>query len=172
MIVQQFILSQDKEPIVVIVNLPFNMSSSNPVRGPKVAYEVMDDAVIMEFDLNGLPPENMWFVWTIFKKRELVLKWMSKNRIKFLSRLIWVKVNEEGKILSTLGNVTGACTEEVLFGLRGQFPGTLERRFVGKEVFYGVKRWNSEKPIELYMIFEGVLKMKLLGGNYLGGIII
>eukprot|EP00924_Labyrinthula_sp_SR-Ha-C_P001777 snap_masked-scaffold_64-processed-gene-0.67-mRNA-1 protein AED:1.00 eAED:1.00 QI:0/0/0/0/1/1/2/0/376 len=130
--VQDFILYQEEKPDVLIVDLPFKVFSSDPVRGPKVEYDVLNDAAILNLDVNGLPLNNMWFVWTIFKKKELVLKWVAKNGIRFLSRLIWVKVNEDGRILSTLGNVTGACIEEVLIGLRGQFPDNLERRFIGK----------------------------------------
>eukprot|EP00924_Labyrinthula_sp_SR-Ha-C_P014197 snap_masked-scaffold_59-processed-gene-0.47-mRNA-1 protein AED:0.39 eAED:0.39 QI:0/0/0/0.5/1/1/2/0/197 len=153
--VQEFSFNQEEKPDVFIVDLPFKMFSSDPVRGPKVEYDVLDDAAILNLDVNGLPPNNMWFVWTVFKKRELVLKWMAINGIKFLSRLIWVKVNEDGRILSTLGNVTGACTEEVL---------------IGKEVFYGVRRGNSEKPVELYQIIENVfnndaVKWELFGRN-------
>eukprot|EP00924_Labyrinthula_sp_SR-Ha-C_P012701 snap_masked-scaffold_67-processed-gene-0.57-mRNA-1 protein AED:0.72 eAED:0.73 QI:0/0/0/0.5/1/1/2/0/123 len=105
-----------------------------------------------------------------YRRKICVMKWMAKNGIKFLSRLIWVKANENGRILSTLGNATGACTEEVLNGLRGQFPDALEKRFIGKEVFYGVRRGSSEKPIELYQIIENVfdnnaVKWELFGRN-------
>eukprot|EP00924_Labyrinthula_sp_SR-Ha-C_P012204 augustus_masked-scaffold_10-processed-gene-0.10-mRNA-1 protein AED:0.78 eAED:0.78 QI:0/0/0/0.5/1/1/2/0/431 len=81
--VQDFVLNQEERPDVLIVDLPFKMFSSDPVRGPKVEYNVLDDATILNLDVNGLAPNNMWFVWTVFKKRELVLKWMAKNGIKF-----------------------------------------------------------------------------------------
>eukprot|EP00924_Labyrinthula_sp_SR-Ha-C_P014497 snap_masked-scaffold_94-processed-gene-0.10-mRNA-1 protein AED:1.00 eAED:1.00 QI:0/-1/0/0/-1/1/1/0/163 len=133
--VQKFIFNQKEKPDVLIVDLPFKMFSSDPVRGPKVEYDVLDAAAILNLVVNGLPPNNMWFAWTVFKKRDLVLKWMEKNGIKFLSRLIWVKVNEDRTILSTLENLTGACTEKVLIGLRGHFPDTLEKSLLEKKFF-------------------------------------
>eukprot|EP00924_Labyrinthula_sp_SR-Ha-C_P001814 snap_masked-scaffold_91-processed-gene-0.25-mRNA-1 protein AED:0.10 eAED:0.11 QI:0/-1/0/1/-1/1/1/0/95 len=75
-----------------------------------------------------------------------------------------------GKVASTLGNLTGSCTEECLLGVKGDLPRKMIRRFLGKEILFGIKTGNSQKPIELYEMVErnfanDAIKLELFGRN-------
>eukprot|EP00924_Labyrinthula_sp_SR-Ha-C_P016785 snap_masked-scaffold_6-processed-gene-14.39-mRNA-1 protein AED:1.00 eAED:1.00 QI:0/0/0/0/1/1/2/0/284 len=158
--VQEFLKSTELKPQVVIVDFPYNLFSGDPIRGPSNNYDQMKDKDIMALDVSSLGQDNLWFVWTLASKRKLALKWFEKNEIKFMSRLLLVKTSKSGKLLSTLGNISGACVAECLIGLRGDFSAGLKTRFIGKESFFGRKYGNSMKPIELYKMIE-----RMIGNN-------
>eukprot|EP00924_Labyrinthula_sp_SR-Ha-C_P010548 snap_masked-scaffold_70-processed-gene-0.71-mRNA-1 protein AED:1.00 eAED:1.00 QI:0/-1/0/0/-1/1/1/0/73 len=71
-----------------------------------------------------------------------------------MGRFIWVKTNRYDKILSTLRNLNMRCTEEFILGVKGNLPEVLLTRSLGKEILYGRRTGNSEKPIELYELLE------------------
>eukprot|EP00924_Labyrinthula_sp_SR-Ha-C_P015790 snap_masked-scaffold_4-processed-gene-9.10-mRNA-1 protein AED:1.00 eAED:1.00 QI:0/0/0/0/1/1/2/0/302 len=110
--VQEFLKSTELKPQVVIVDFPYNLFSGDPIRGPSNNYDQMKDKDIMALDVSSLGKDNLWFVWTLASKRKLAVKWLEKNEIKFMSRLLWVKTSKSGKLLSTLGNISGACVAE------------------------------------------------------------
>eukprot|EP00924_Labyrinthula_sp_SR-Ha-C_P002665 snap_masked-scaffold_13-processed-gene-3.32-mRNA-1 protein AED:1.00 eAED:1.00 QI:0/0/0/0/1/1/2/0/1264 len=168
--VPSFLTKKEVNPDVVILDPPYKVFSENPVRGPRISYNVMKDDEIRNLPLRLLGENILFFVWTISSKRDVAIDMMMNNNIRFLSRLIWVKMTPSGNISSTLGNITGACTEECLIGLKGKWPNTMLKRFLGKEVMFGVKTGNSQKPHELYELIEknfkdNAVKLELFGRN-------
>eukprot|EP00924_Labyrinthula_sp_SR-Ha-C_P004884 snap_masked-scaffold_1-processed-gene-15.23-mRNA-1 protein AED:0.47 eAED:0.47 QI:0/-1/0/1/-1/1/1/0/1610 len=159
--VQDFLRSTKIKPQVIVVDFPYNLFPDDPIRGPSNKYDQMKDKDIMALDINPLE-DNLWFVWTLTSKRDLALEWFKKNKIRFMSRLLWAKTSKSGKLLSTLGNISGACVEECLIGLRGRFPIGMRKRFIGKELFFGRKYANSMKPVELYEMIE-----RMIGNNFI-----
>eukprot|EP00924_Labyrinthula_sp_SR-Ha-C_P004954 snap_masked-scaffold_1-processed-gene-16.57-mRNA-1 protein AED:1.00 eAED:1.00 QI:0/0/0/0/1/1/2/0/115 len=111
----------------------------------------MLDEEIKKIPLELLRNNILYFIWTISSKREVALDLMLNNGI---NQLIWVRLTSAGNITSTMGNLTGACTEECLIGLRGSFPHTMLKGFLGKEIMFGIKTGNSQKPVELYQLIE------------------
>eukprot|EP00924_Labyrinthula_sp_SR-Ha-C_P009080 maker-scaffold_2-augustus-gene-12.59-mRNA-1 protein AED:0.38 eAED:0.40 QI:0/0/0/0.5/0/0.5/2/0/392 len=90
------------------------------------------------------------------------------NGVKELGRLVWIKSNGKDKIVSTLGNVTMKRTEECIIGVHNSFPKTLIQRNFGKEVFYGKRSGNAQKPTEFYRLIESnfepnAAKLELFG---------
>eukprot|EP00924_Labyrinthula_sp_SR-Ha-C_P016113 snap_masked-scaffold_4-processed-gene-19.26-mRNA-1 protein AED:1.00 eAED:1.00 QI:0/-1/0/0/-1/1/1/0/227 len=166
----KFVESSTLKPDVVILDPPYRIFSDNPIRGPRISYSTLSDEQIENIPLWKLGDDVLYFIWTIPSKRSVSMKLMEKNGIRFVGRLIWVKMTPAGKVASTLGNLTGACTNECLLGLKRNLPHRMLRRFLGKEVIFGIKTGNSQKPVELYELIEAnfsseALKAELFGRN-------
>eukprot|EP00924_Labyrinthula_sp_SR-Ha-C_P007313 augustus_masked-scaffold_8-processed-gene-14.99-mRNA-1 protein AED:1.00 eAED:1.00 QI:0/0/0/0/1/1/5/0/886 len=154
----------------VVMDPPYKIFSTDPVRGPQISYSVMPDDDIINLDLRRLGTGVVYFIWTLPSKKNVTLDMMRRNGIQYLGRFLWIKSTSRGKIVSSQGLVTGTCSEECLIGLVGNFPGKLKTRFFGKEILFGLRVGNSCKPLEFYERVDGICeagveKLELFGRN-------
>eukprot|EP00924_Labyrinthula_sp_SR-Ha-C_P008562 snap_masked-scaffold_32-processed-gene-3.24-mRNA-1 protein AED:1.00 eAED:1.00 QI:0/-1/0/0/-1/1/1/0/329 len=166
--VEEFLVSHNKNYDVIVVGPPWHTFSADPVRGPAVNYNIMKDFDIINLNLQRVMNNTMIFVWVIRGKEHVVEQLFETNGVKKLGRLVWIKTNGKDKIVSTLGNVTMKCTEECIIGVYNSFPRTLIQRNFGKEVFYGKRSGNAQKPTEFYELIESnfesdATKLELFG---------
>eukprot|EP00924_Labyrinthula_sp_SR-Ha-C_P010152 maker-scaffold_66-snap-gene-0.75-mRNA-1 protein AED:0.85 eAED:0.85 QI:0/0/0/0.5/1/1/2/0/544 len=166
--VEEFLDSHNEKYEVIVVDPPWHTFSADPVRGPAVNYNVMKDFDIINLSLKRIMDKTTIFIWVIRGKEHVVEQLFEVNGFKKLGRLVWIKTNGKDKIVSTLGNVTMKCTEECIIGVYNSFPRTLIQRNFGKEVFYGKRSGNAQKPTEFYRLIESnfesdTAKLELFG---------
>eukprot|EP00924_Labyrinthula_sp_SR-Ha-C_P006064 snap_masked-scaffold_65-processed-gene-0.37-mRNA-1 protein AED:0.27 eAED:0.27 QI:0/-1/0/1/-1/1/1/0/95 len=88
----KFLESPTLKPDVVILDYPCKVFSDKPIRGPRISYYALSDEQIKNISLWKLGEDVLYFIWTIPSKRNVSMKLMEENRIKFVSRLIWIKM--------------------------------------------------------------------------------
>eukprot|EP00924_Labyrinthula_sp_SR-Ha-C_P016187 snap_masked-scaffold_4-processed-gene-21.51-mRNA-1 protein AED:1.00 eAED:1.00 QI:0/-1/0/0/-1/1/1/0/2106 len=155
---------------VVVIDPPYKVFSDNPTRGPRIVYKTLEDEKLMNLDLQAFGENTLFFIWTLRKKRHVALKMLENNHLTFLGRLLWIKTSKSGKVATTLGTVVGSCVEECLISVKGELPRKMVRRYIGPECLFGLKRGNSEKPVEFYDLIDDLFtsdtkKVELFGRN-------
>eukprot|EP00924_Labyrinthula_sp_SR-Ha-C_P000042 augustus_masked-scaffold_60-processed-gene-0.71-mRNA-1 protein AED:0.69 eAED:0.69 QI:0/-1/0/1/-1/1/1/0/2071 len=152
--VRCFLTETQKKFDVLIVDPPWRVFSGDPVRGPAVSYSTLSDDEILKLNLKAVMHNTLCCVWVIKGKENIVQELFHRNGIRMMGRFIWIKTNGHNKILSTLGNLTMRCTEECILGVKGELPKVLVTRSLGKEILYGKRTGNAQKPVELYELLE------------------
>eukprot|EP00924_Labyrinthula_sp_SR-Ha-C_P004276 snap_masked-scaffold_3-processed-gene-19.39-mRNA-1 protein AED:0.47 eAED:0.49 QI:0/0/0/0.25/1/1/4/0/1284 len=152
--VRDFLVECCEEYEVLVIDPPWNVFSSNPIRGPAVTYKTMKDADIISLPLKNVVRNGLIFCWVVRGKEKIVERMFEGNDIKYHGRLLWIKTNGHDRILSTLGNITMKCTKECFIGVKGILPNKLKKKTIGKEILYGQRAGNARKPVELYELIE------------------
>eukprot|EP00924_Labyrinthula_sp_SR-Ha-C_P001736 augustus_masked-scaffold_113-processed-gene-0.12-mRNA-1 protein AED:1.00 eAED:1.00 QI:0/0/0/0/1/1/3/0/823 len=155
---------------VVVIDPPYKMFSDNPTRGPRIVYDTIEDEKLANINLEAFGEDTLFFIWTLCKKRHVALKILETNNLVFLGRILWIKTSKAGKVVTTLGTVVGSCVEECLIAVKGELPRKMLRRCIGPECLFGLKRGNSEKPVEFYELIDDHFtsdrkKVELFGRN-------
>eukprot|EP00924_Labyrinthula_sp_SR-Ha-C_P003155 augustus_masked-scaffold_15-processed-gene-0.43-mRNA-1 protein AED:1.00 eAED:1.00 QI:0/0/0/0/1/1/2/0/2053 len=152
--VRCFLAETQEKFDVLIVDPPWRVFSGDPVRGPAVSYSTLPDEEILKLNLKVVMSNTLCCIWVIKGKENFVQELFRRNGIRMMGRFIWIKTNGCNKILSTLGNLTMRYTEECILGVKGELPKVLVTRSLGKEVLYGKRTGNAQKPVELYELLE------------------
>eukprot|EP00924_Labyrinthula_sp_SR-Ha-C_P005510 augustus_masked-scaffold_62-processed-gene-0.16-mRNA-1 protein AED:1.00 eAED:1.00 QI:0/-1/0/0/-1/1/1/0/2107 len=152
--VRTYLAEAEEKFDIIVADPPWSVFSGDPIRGPSVTYTTMKDDEIANLNLRVVMENTLVFIWVVRGKEKVVEKLFERNSIQYKGKILWIKTNGKDKILSTLGNLTMKCTEECYLGVYNNLPGCLKVRSLGKEILYGRRNGNSQKPIELYNLIE------------------
>jgi mRNA (2'-O-methyladenosine-N6-)-methyltransferase len=83
---------------VIMIDPPWQLSSSNPTRGVKIDYSVLTDQVIQDCNIPALQTEGFIFIWAINSKMMTTLKFLKLWGYEYVDEVQWVKQTVTGKI--------------------------------------------------------------------------
>ena len=82
----------------VMIDPPWQLSTSDPARGVTIKYPTMTDDKIMELDIGSLQTDGFLFLWAINSKIVVSLKMIKEWGYKLVDEIQWVKLTVKGKI--------------------------------------------------------------------------
>ena len=96
-------------------------------------------------------------MWVVPSKEDLARDWMRYYDVEIIDRISWIKMNKEGLVVNSLGFHFLRCKEDIIIGRVGNFKKVVKKTNFGKDVIFGRRRKQSQKPIELYDLIENNL---------------
>jgi len=139
---------------VVLMDPPWQLSSSNPTRGVAIAYDTLSDVQIQKMPINVLQENGFIFIWTINAKYSLCFSLMELWGYKFCDEVCWIKQSVSGKIAKGHGFYLQHSKETCLVGVKGN-PWRYEEGIL-EDCIFSRRRGQSQKPEEIYNLIEGL----------------
>ena len=157
---------------VIMMDPPWQLSSSQPSRGVAIGYSSLSDDLISRIPIRILQKEGFLFIWVINAKYGLALQLFEKWGYQLIDEIAWVKRTVTGKIAKGHGFYLQHSKETCLVGFKGnlsQFSNnnvthqqngiekTQENNFkinIANDVIFSERRGQSQKPNEIYDIIE------------------
>eukprot|EP00924_Labyrinthula_sp_SR-Ha-C_P003261 snap_masked-scaffold_15-processed-gene-4.36-mRNA-1 protein AED:0.13 eAED:0.18 QI:0/-1/0/1/-1/1/1/0/174 len=131
---------------VIMLDPPYQFCQGNPIRGPANDFNQVQDSKLLELNFDKVARNKLIFIWTFWGKRDIIFRCLEKWGLKYIDHVLWVKITCNGKVRSTLGNMTLKCVEELLICGKGELPVNLEKRNFGKEISMAPSTGNCRKP--------------------------
>ena len=141
---------------VIMMDPPWQLSSSNPTRGVAIAYETLTDNYIANMPLGCLQKDGFLFIWTINAKFSLCFSLMKKWGYKYYDDICWIKESVNGKIAKGHGFYLQHSKETCLIGIKGN-PESRSRTEILEDCIFSKRRGQSQKPNEIYDMIEGLV---------------
>jgi mRNA (2'-O-methyladenosine-N6-)-methyltransferase len=166
---------------VIMMDPPWQLSSSQPSRGVAIGYSSLSDDLISRIPIKTLQVEGFLFIWVINAKYGLALKLFEKWGYSLIDEIAWVKRTVTGKIAKGHGFYLQHSKETCLVGFKGNFDTFLRKKhslenqnmlneesksqsllgqnFKGfaNDVIFSERRGQSQKPNEIYDIIEKIV---------------
>jgi mRNA (2'-O-methyladenosine-N6-)-methyltransferase len=167
---------------VIMMDPPWQLSSSQPSRGVAIGYSSLSDDLISRIPIKTIQVEGFLFIWVINAKYGLALKLFEKWGYSLIDEIVWVKRTVTGKIAKGHGFYLQHSKETCLVGFKGN-PDTFLRnkhmlkgsgggmangvstkklfsdsfKGFGNDVIFSERRGQSQKPNEIYDIIEKIV---------------
>jgi len=141
---------------VIMMDPPWQLSSSNPTRGVAIAYDTLTDAQIQKLPIPCLQEDGFLFIWTINAKFSLCFTLLEAWGYTFCDEICWIKQSVNSKIAKGHGFYLQHSKETCLVGVKGNpwkrgKPGILE------DCIFSRRRGQSQKPSEIYELIEALV---------------
>jgi len=139
---------------VIMMDPPWQLSSSQPTRGVAIAYDTLSDNIITEIPIENLLNDGFLFIWTINAKFKTSLDLLKKWGYSYHDEIVWVKQTVNGKIAKGHGYYLQHTKETCLIGKKGN---PLYNKDVYCDVIFSKRRGQSQKPEEIYKFIEALI---------------
>lgn len=146
---------------VIMMDPPWQLSSSHPTRGVAIAYTTLNDNTISKMPIETLQKDGFIFIWTINAKLHFALELMKHWGYKYCDEIVWVKQTVNGKIAKGHGYYLQHTKETCLVGIKGNPKYTKNNN--NFDVIFSQRRGQSQKPTEIYERIEKLIP----NGHYL-----
>jgi N6-adenosine-specific RNA methylase IME4 len=147
---------------VIVIDPPWDFENYSPKgtkKGADPHYKVQPDEWIRSLPVGHLArAKTLLFLWATAPKLPHAFDAMAAWGFAYKTQLIWRKVSRNGKPLMGTGYVARTLHEPVLVGAigTGMQEAALPSLFDGVDLFDGVRRGHSQKPIEFYDLVRKV----------------
>jgi len=138
---------------VIMMDPPWQLSTSQPSRGVAIAYESLSDEIIEKLPINKLQDSGFIFIWTINAKYSKAIKLMEHWGYTLVDEVTWIKKTVNGKIAKGHGFYLQHAKESCLVGVKGKLSNKIQRN-IGSDVIFSARRGQSQKPEEIYDLIE------------------
>ena len=164
---------------VIMMDPPWQLSSSQPSRGVAIGYSSLSDDMISKIPIKTLQVEGFLFIWVINVKYGLALKLFEKWGYQLIDEIVWIKRTVTGKIAKGHGFYLQHSKETCLVGFKGDMNRYLpkndlkisetksskkrkqkisnkveEFKGIAQDVIFSERRGQSQKPNEIYNLIE------------------
>jgi hypothetical protein len=103
---------------VIMMDPPWQLSTSQPSRGVAIAYQSLNDDLISELPIQKLQTSGFLFIWVINAKYSITCKLMEKWGYTVVDEIAWIKKTVTGKIAKGHGFYLQHAKETCLVGVR------------------------------------------------------
>ena len=104
---------------VIMMDPPWQLSSSQPTRGVAIAYDTLNDNIITDIPIPKLQTDGFIFIWTINAKLKVTLDLIKQWGYKYCDEIVWIKQTVNGKIAKGHGYYLQHTKETCLIGIKG-----------------------------------------------------
>lgn len=160
----------DKKFNVLVLDPPWMLNGSNPIRGPALQYTCPKLSKIISLDLNLFQTQGLIAIWTINRSYQQVLKWLQYNDYELIHELFWCKITKRGKIHKSVGHYLQHGMEICLIAVKNdkQVCTTIRKTLkckVNNHILWSARRLQSQKPDKLYEIVEDWYRSSLINDD-------
>ncbi|KAM3147811.1 hypothetical protein pb186bvf_000139 [Paramecium bursaria] len=147
---------------VIMMDPPWQLSSSQPSRGVAIAYSSLSDDMISKMPIQSLQDDGLILIWTINAKYKVTCKLMVNWGYKIVDEIVWVKKTVNGKIAKGHGFYLQHAKENCLVGVKGNLDWERCKKSVASDVIFSERRGQSQKPEEIYRYVEELIPNGIL----------
>jgi len=138
---------------VIMMDPPWQLSSSQPSRGVAIAYSSLADDLIQKIPVPKLQTNGFIFIWTINAKYAITVKLMEQWGYKLVDEITWIKKTINGKIAKGHGFYLQHAKESCLIGVKGNIDSKFKTN-ICSDIIFSERRGQSQKPEEIYQTIE------------------
>ncbi|EGR32187.1 mt-a70 family protein, putative [Ichthyophthirius multifiliis] len=140
---------------VIMMDPPWQLSSSQPSRGVAIAYDSLSDEKIQNMPIETLQKDGFIFVWAINAKYRLTCKLIENWGYTLVDEITWVKKTVNGKIAKGHGFYLQHAKESCLIGVKGNVLNNDKfQKNISSDVIFSERRGQSQKPEEIYQLIQ------------------
>jgi mRNA (2'-O-methyladenosine-N6-)-methyltransferase len=103
---------------VIMMDPPWQLSTSQPSRGVAIAYQSLSDEIISDIPIPKLQTSGLLFIWVINVKYSITCKLMEKWGYTVVDEIAWIKKTVTGKIAKGHGFYLQHAKETCLVGVK------------------------------------------------------
>lgn len=103
---------------VIMMDPPWQLSTSQPSRGVAIAYQSLSDDIISDIPIPKLQTSGFLFIWVINVKYSVTCKLMEKWGYTVVDEIAWIKKTVTGKIAKGHGFYLQHAKETCLVGVK------------------------------------------------------
>jgi mRNA (2'-O-methyladenosine-N6-)-methyltransferase len=148
---------------VIMMDPPWQLSSSQPSRGVAIAYSSLADDIIQKIPVPKLQTNGFIFIWTINAKYAITVKLMEQWGYQLVDEITWIKKTINGKIAKGHGFYLQHAKESCLIGVKGKIDDKFKTN-ICSDIIFSERRGQSQKPEEIYQTIEKLVP----NGTYKG----
>jgi len=141
---------------VIMMDPPWQLSTSHPSRGVAIAYDSLSDDFIQQIPVPKLQENGFIFIWAINAKYSVACRLMEKWGYKVVDEITWVKKTVNGKIAKGHGFYLQHAKESCIIGVKGDISDKISKN-IGCDVIFSERRGQSQKPEEIYQLIERMI---------------
>jgi len=138
---------------VIMMDPPWQLSSSQPSRGVAIAYSSLADEFIQKIPVPKLQENGFIFIWTINAKYATTARLIEHWGYELVDEITWIKKTINGKIAKGHGFYLQHAKESCLIGVKGNIDPRVKKN-VCKDIIFSQRRGQSQKPEEVYTLIE------------------
>ncbi|KAF0982983.1 hypothetical protein FDP41_010961 [Naegleria fowleri] len=149
---------------VILMDPPWQLATSNPLRGVAIGYKPLSDKHIQNMDINSLQEKKggFLFIWVINAKYTKTLEMIEQWGYKYVDEITWVKRTIHRRLAKGHGYYLQHAKENCIIAMKCKSKEKekemLEtaRNRVAKlsDVIFSDRRGQSQKPEALYHFIE------------------
>ena len=147
---------------VIMMDPPWQLSTSQPSRGVAIAYDSLADDIIEGLPIAKLQTVGFIFIWVINAKYSKTCAFLKKWGYRILDEIAWIKKTVKGKIAKGHGFYLQHAKETCLVGVKNAKNMRYEKDLC-RDIIFSERRGQSQKPNEIYDIIEQLVP----NGHYL-----
>lgn len=172
----------NKEFDIIMMDPPWQLSTSTPSRGVAIAYSSLTDELIKKIPVLSLQTSGFLLIWVINAKYSLACDMFDQWGYNLVDEIVWIKKTVTGKIAKGHGFYLQHAKETCLVGFKGDYFHFLAERYcrqnnidlsqieqikiskkeeilklkktIANDVIFSERRGQSQKPNEIYSIVE------------------
>jgi len=158
---------------VILMDPPWQLATSNPIRGVTISYKPLSDKHIQSMDINALQEKDggFLFIWVINAKYIKTLDMIEKWGYTYVDEITWVKRTIHRRLAKGHGYYLQHAKENCIIAVKGQseshqqeiLKSARERVANLSDVIFSDRRGQSQKPEDIYHFIEQMVP----NGNYL-----
>jgi len=141
---------------VIMMDPPWQLSSSSPTRGVAIGYDTLPDFSIRTLPFTCLQEDGFLFIWTINAKFSLCLQMMKEWGYTYIDDICWIKASVNGKIAKGHGYYLQHSKETCLIGCKGN-PWPRVQKGKIEDCIFSKRRGQSQKPNDIYDMIENFI---------------
>eukprot|EP00826_Nyctotherus_ovalis_P041441 TRINITY_DN4168_c0_g3_i1.p1 TRINITY_DN4168_c0_g3~~TRINITY_DN4168_c0_g3_i1.p1 ORF type:complete len:189 (+),score=31.42 TRINITY_DN4168_c0_g3_i1:211-777(+) len=141
---------------VIMMDPPWQLSSSNPGRGVAISYNMMTDESIKKMKFTSLQTDGLLFIWTINARYAVCFELMTEWGYKYCDQICWVKKSTTGKMFKGHGFYLQHSKEVCLIAVKGN-PWKKINMNVMEDCIFSKRRGQSQKPNGIYEMIEALV---------------
>ena len=149
---------------VILMDPPWQLATSNPLRGVAISYKPLSDKHIQSMDISSLQEKNggFLFVWVINAKYVKTLEMIEKWGYKFVDEITWVKQTKHRRLAKGHGYYLQHAKENCIIAIKNTTPEREKEMMEAArqkvtslcDVILSDRRGQSQKPEDLYHFIE------------------
>eukprot|EP00924_Labyrinthula_sp_SR-Ha-C_P003633 snap_masked-scaffold_3-processed-gene-1.15-mRNA-1 protein AED:0.25 eAED:0.28 QI:0/-1/0/1/-1/1/1/0/386 len=144
----------------IILDPPWKLANEIPTRGPALTYSQTNFQSIPFKQLFSTITSGFAFVWVIHSYEQPLRSLITELGYKIVDTFTWVKVSDQGHLLSSTGPNMNRAKETCLMISIGQSSSLQIKSNFGVDVILSKRREQSRKPDELYTRIEAAYSQK------------
>ncbi|KAG2378879.1 hypothetical protein C9374_008027 [Naegleria lovaniensis] len=149
---------------VILMDPPWQLATSNPLRGVAIGYKPLSDKHIQNMDINSLQEKNggFLFIWVINAKYVKTLEMIEQWGYKYVDEITWVKRTIHRRLAKGHGYYLQHAKENCIIAMKCKslekekemLEAARNRVASLSDVIFSDRRGQSQKPEALYHFIE------------------
>jgi len=141
----------------LILDPPWILAGSNPVRGPAINYKTMTMQEVLGLKITDFQQEGLLALWVINSSYVEAMNWLQDFGYEIKHELHWIKLTRHANVSPSIGHYLQHSTETCVLASKGNYNWEIADA-VNKWILPATRKFQSQKPWKVHELMEDSIK--------------